>query len=1155
VTPKNLGEALCLALIAPALAFAGFVPNDPLGVLREQAKLAGVGDPVGDRNEFFGSAVAADGDTVVVGAPGVDFFDTGAVYVFVRSAGAWTLEARLSPPGARRLGNAVAVFGDTVVAGSAEDSLVYVFVRTAGTWSLQAQLAGSDTTAGDGFGATVSVSGDTIVVGAPDHHTGFGIQSGAAYVFVGSGGTWTEQQRVVSDLLAAQDYFGTSVSVSGDSLAVGAPGDDTGVGLEAGSAHVFTRSGTVWSQEARLFLPDGSFGDAFGTSVSLDGATLFVGTPGESEAGLPSTGAAYVYVRSGGSWSLEQRLVTATPTATFSFGTAVALQADTAIVGSPRDSAGLFEAGAAHVFVRAGGVWSEQQKLIASVPEVQAGLGRAVAVSGDVVVAGAPLRDVNSGSVFVFRDTGPTWDEEARLDPPGTARSDAFGSAVALEEDVLLVGAPRDDIPGGRGAGSAYVFVRTGSSWGLPQKIVAGDPSEDARFGATVAISGDTLVVGAPEAGDGESGAVYVFVLVGSLWELQQKIEHPGGSTVSRFGHAVALDGDSLLVGAPDDEEAGLSDAGAAHVFVRSGASWSLQQTLVETVPVPFARAGFAVALEGNRALLGTSGDSVAGRVTVFERAAGLWTEMASLSAADGTQGDNFGAAVALAGDTAIVGAPDAEGPSGFINGAGYVFVRDRTGSWSQQQKLTDSSPENPFDLGATVAISGDTALVGPAGNFTSAVLLFARQGGVWTLRQRIVSSEGGHDEGFGFAVALSGQTAAVGARAADTPAGLDSGAVYVLVPAMTDLAVTIDGTPASVVQGDLVTYTIVVSNNGPDVAPAVGLVDSLDPGLVVSSASASQGTCTLLGSGAACDLGAVSAGSSATVTVVAAGALVGPQSSHASISWDGSDPVPGNDASSTSTIVTSGAPADVSVTKTSITPVAQVGANVVYQVRVENLGPGNAAGIVVSDPTPPGLVPTLVSGSGCSSLPCVFPRMLAGEQQDLAIIFDIPASYPGPDPIVNTATVTSLTDDPVALNNSSTVETPFFLPAGNLDFHTLTPCRLFDTRNPASGGPFPLEAGSIRALAPYLSDCGVPATAQAVAVNVTVTEPTATGNLRLYPAGLPVPSVSTLNYWAGQTRGNNAVVSLNHNHAFAVRVGQPSGTVHVIIDVFGYFE
>jgi uncharacterized repeat protein (TIGR01451 family) len=239
-----------------------------------------------------------------------------------------------------------------------------------------------------------------------------------------------------------------------------------------------------------------------------------------------------------------------------------------------------------------------------------------------------------------------------------------------------------------------------------------------------------------------------------------------------------------------------------------------------------------------------------------------------------------------------------------------------------------------------------------------------------------------------------------------------------------------------------------------------------------------------------------------------------------------------------------------VSVTKTGPSYPAAVGSTLYYQIQVKNLGPSTAAGIEVSDPTPPGL--TMIDAYGCSSgFPCKIPRIPVGESRTIYAYFAIPTSYQGPDPVVNTATVATATPDPVQSNDTSTVQTPFFVPADNLAFYTLTPCRLLDTR----GGPDPFAAGTVEIVSAAFGPCGVPYGARALALNVTVTQASASGNLRLYPAGIPVPLVSTINYGAGQTRGNNAVVSLSGDSGLAVKVGQASGTVHVILDVFGYFE
>jgi hypothetical protein len=708
VTRKCLAQALCLALIAPAIAAAkdpvrpgaratqlgpalgAPLPAEVLRVLTEQARVTAVGDVVGDEGERFGCVVAADGDTLVVGAPqhSQTAIGTGAAYVFVYAAGSWTLQAKLGPsdpPTVTGFGAAVALSGDTLVVGTNQSgaTLAFVFVRNGAAWTEEAQLTGSDTQPFDGFGAAVAVSGDTAVVGSPDDTTGFGSRSGSVYVFVRAGGAWTQQQKLLSADLAADDAFGRSVSISGDTLVAGAPGDDTGAGIDAGSAYVFTRAGSAWSQQAKLVAPAAADGDFLGGAVSIDVDSVAVGAPGEG-GGSFSDGAVYVFLRVGPSWSLQQRLAP-TPGVGAEFGTSLALREDTLIVGAPAE----VPEGAVHVLRRGGGVWAEEQALTAAVGEPGSGYGRAVAVSNGAAFVGAPFRDDASGSVYVFRDAGPPWVEETRLDPPGTALLDAFGSALALEGDVLAVGAPGDDVPGGRDAGSVYVFVRTGATWGLQQKIVAGDASDRDRFGTAMALSGDTLAIGAPGPGY-ETEAVYVFVRTGGVWLQQQKLVSPSGELFAQFGTAVAVDGDSLIVGAPGEDAGGQPAAGAAYVFVRTGGSWSLQQRLV-SVSAPFLATGHAVAIAGDTALVGAPQDG-AGNVYVFERAGGVWTQQGLLSPSDGVANDGFGASIALSGGTAVVGAPNASVGGFFAAGAAYVFVRSG-GSWTEQQKLFSSDP------------------------------------------------------------------------------------------------------------------------------------------------------------------------------------------------------------------------------------------------------------------------------------------------------------------------------------------------------------------------------------------------------------------------------------------------------------------------------
>ncbi|HUS25488.1 MAG TPA: hypothetical protein VM369_11120, partial [Candidatus Binatia bacterium] len=292
------------------------------------------------------------------------------------------------------------------------------------------------------LGRSVALEGDTAVVGAP-----LALGTGASYVFTRSGAVWTLQQRLRAADAAASDQFGISVALSGDTALVGANTDDTASGTDAGSAYVFTRSGSVWSQQQQLLASDGLPNDGFGSSVALSGDTALVGAYLDDTAGGSNAGSATVFTRSGSVWSQQQQLLASGGLANDFFGISVALSGETALVGAYQDdlvSPTRLNAGSAYVFMRSAGVWTQQQQLIAS----------------------------------------------------GGLANDFFGYSVGLSGDTALVGAYADDTAGGTDAGSAYVFTRSGSVWSQQQQLLATGGLASDQFGFSVALSGETAVVG-----------------------------------------------------------------------------------------------------------------------------------------------------------------------------------------------------------------------------------------------------------------------------------------------------------------------------------------------------------------------------------------------------------------------------------------------------------------------------------------------------------------------------------------------------------------------------------------------------------------------------------------------------------------------------------
>jgi hypothetical protein len=486
----------------------------------------------------------------------------------------------------------------------------------------QAYLKASNTGADDNFGASLAVSGDTVVVGAfseDSNATGIGgnqlsnaaSNAGAAYVFVRNGGAWTQQAYLKASNTGAGDNFGASVAISGDTIIVGANGEDssaTGVNGSqtndlapgAGAAYVFFRSGTTWTQQAYLKASNTGASDNFGVSVAVSGDTVVVGADREDSSAngvngnqannsASDSGAAYVFVRSGTTWTQQAYLKASNTNESDQFGHSVAVSGDTVVTGAygedstatgvngdqTNNSASL--SGAAYIFVRNGTAWTQQAYLKASNTDAFDQFGMSVAASGDTVVVGAPEEDglygtqtnnsaTGSGAAYIFVRNGTVWTQQAYLKASNTDAYDRFGASVAASGDIVVVGAPNESssasgLYGNRAdnssqaSGAAYLFNRVGSTW-LPQACLKASNTGVADFfGSSVAVSGDTAVIGAyaedsNDTGIGgnqadnsaeDAGAAYVFTFTqfDACGGLQPVIvQHPSSQSVGAGGAA-----------------------------------------------------------------------------------------------------------------------------------------------------------------------------------------------------------------------------------------------------------------------------------------------------------------------------------------------------------------------------------------------------------------------------------------------------------------------------------------------------------------------------------------------------------------------------------------------------------------------------------------
>ncbi len=375
----------------------------------------------------------------------------------------------------------------------------------------QQKLTADDGTSGDCFGYSVAISGDILVVGA-NLDDDNGSDSGSVYVHSRNSGAWSLEQKLVASDGAQGDIFGERVAISGETIVVAARVDDD-IGLDSGSVYIYTRSDGVWTEQ-KLTASDGAQGDYFGHSVAIHADTLVVGANFDDDLGNNS-GSVYVYARSGGLWTPQQKITAYDGAEADLFGDSVAISGDTLVVGARLDNDNAANSGSVYVYTRSMGNWSLQQKLVADDPEAFDYFGASVSISGETLVVGSIHEDTNgyqSGSAYIYSRSGPLWSLDQKIIASDGASEDEFGYSVSIDGDVLVVGARKDDDKGVN-SGAGYVFLRSNGAWTEQQKISAGDGANGDEFGFSLSVGGGTVMVGVRLDDDNgaDSGSTYGF--------------------------------------------------------------------------------------------------------------------------------------------------------------------------------------------------------------------------------------------------------------------------------------------------------------------------------------------------------------------------------------------------------------------------------------------------------------------------------------------------------------------------------------------------------------------------------------------------------------------------------------------------------------------
>lgn len=382
--------------------------------------------------------------------------------------------------------------------------------------------------------------------------------------------------KLVSPAGGAWDMFGTAVALAEGDLLVSAPLDDT-ADADAGAVYVYTVDDNVWTQSDTLLPSDVTAGQFFGWSIAVDHdnpGTVVIGATGDDDVAVDA-GAAYVFVRStGGAWIEQAKLVgTDTPDEAW-FGGATDIDDDTIVIGAPMEDnyIGSF-AGNAYVFEHNGlGQWVQTDKWFPIYGGSAVIFGSAVAIDGDLAVVGAPYLGMSfygAGFAVTFSRTESGWEQEQYLDSPGVEGRDRFGSSAALVGEHAILGSPRD-IPPTLGAIATFrrqVDTGGAATWESVQFLFADDPVPLDRFGSRLVTDGARLLVSAPT--HNETGAVYLHDFEDGIASFVEKITADDGAPNDRFGSSLAFDGETIVIGAYLDDDAG-TDAGAVYVYALS---------------------------------------------------------------------------------------------------------------------------------------------------------------------------------------------------------------------------------------------------------------------------------------------------------------------------------------------------------------------------------------------------------------------------------------------------------------------------------------------------------------------------------------------------------------------------------------------------------
>ncbi|MBU0729150.1 MAG: FG-GAP repeat protein [Proteobacteria bacterium] len=631
------------------------------------------------------------------------------------------------------------------------------------------------------LGYSGAMSGEYAIVGAP--YSGSRYAYGKAYIYKNEAQGWVKKSELTPNDLKNHFTFGKSVAMDGDYAVVGADGEYSSyVTYVIGAAYVYKRDGENWVETAKLIPHDSSLRDKFGRTVAISGDYIFVGSLGNAFS-------VYVFKREGENWVEQTELFASDAVPGDQFGSSISISGDYAVIGAPsRDEEGVWNAGAVYVFKRDENGWHEQEKITLSNPKESDGFGSSLAIEGNTLIVGKGARNESGDDpyiAYVFKNDSTQWVEQARLSYKQKTSLMRSAHAVSISGDTAVIGIYDEE--NGSGAGAINVYKRYGDIWEDHLKITSCDGAPGNRFGTSVSISGDNIMVGAPHLYplyDLNNGAIYFYDVPKVTVRIEADNEMIG------FGESAILSWDSVnaesCVIIPDigsvppngsvtitPSESIIYSIVAISPDGKATSNVKISVGPVKLKPargVSLDRFGKAVAISENYAIIGADGgySTLPGSAFIYKRDGYKWIEQAELKASDPNEEGEFGTVVDIDGDYAIVGAHKYENNSLIDSGAAYIFKREGE-SWAQHAKLLPDDNNQVDYFGNAVAISGEYAVVGAQGNkddgYGGSVYVFKRKDDAWIEHTKLLPPDTDLVYNFGRSVSIDGDYVIVGSK------------------------------------------------------------------------------------------------------------------------------------------------------------------------------------------------------------------------------------------------------------------------------------------------------------------------------------------------------------------------------------------------------